>query len=204
MMLTERDLQIADALTIRVQLLDFRQLAMIWWERNETSARRRLATLVTAGVLERTIANASRTGSGCVLAWTPGDRTPDFRELGERLRGRWRMPAKPVELFSATPFTANLFGSDIGRFTSIEERNRQLRLSQAFVNCATTRRIEVPQWHLRSHGNREESGHGRPDVVISDSLGKSVHAIGMASTSCRRMEELHAFCVGQELPYELW
>lgn len=204
MMLIERDLQIADVLACRVRVMEFRQIAAVWWDGNETATRRRLTALVNAGVIDRTVANVCPRGNRPRFTWSAGDRTPDIDSLREHTRRQWLKPTRPCELFSASKLTANLFGQDAAHFSAIDDRNRQLLLSDAFVNCTTTRSMEASHWHTSSTENMEESGQGRPDVLIAENANHPARAIATLSGSPRRLEELHSFCADQELPYELW
>ena len=204
MMMTERDLQIAEALSLRVQLMDLQQIASVWWSEDLNAAQRRLTTLVTAGLIDRTMANVCPRTIDCRLSWTAGDRTPDFEQVREQTRGRWQRPAQPTELFSASAVTLNLHGIERSHHTTIDERNRQMLLSDVFVASMTTRSMEASHWHIQSRCNMEESGQGRPDVLVTDTSGQPVRAISTVPRLVRRMEELHSYCVPRELPYELW
>lgn len=204
MMMTERDLQIAEALSLRVVLMDLQQIASVWWNEDHNAARRRLTTLVTARVIDRTMANVCPRPTDCRLSWVAGDRTPDFEQVREESKGRWQRPAQPTELFSASARTLNLHGTERSHHTTIDERNRQMLLSDVFVVSTTTRSMDASHWHIQSRRNMEESGQGRPDVLVTDVSGSPIRAISTVSGSRRRMEEVHSFCVERELPYEIW
>ena len=204
MMLTDRDLQIVDVLTGRLGILDFEHLSEVWWNGDERSARRRLQTLVKGVVIEKRVVNVCPRRREPYLQWIVGDRMPDFEQVRAATRGRWEIPTQSVEVFSASAHTANLFGSDPDDVPDFYDRNRALLLGDAFTAWSTARSMKSSRWLSEIPGDMEESGHGRPDVLIADDRGNPFHAIGLVSGSTQRMEEVHSFCSSREVPYELW
>lgn len=140
--LTHRDLDILETLTRRLRLLAIAQVQRVWWPTHMSCrvARRRMRQLAVAGLVCRTIVNAHPLlpVEGPLGVWQPGDGEPEDREpnahrISRQDRDRWRQSSGPIEVFTATRRTANLFGSTAGRLPPMLHRDHDLLLAQVFT-----------------------------------------------------------------------
>lgn len=93
--LSARDLEVLLALLHKVRVLSMRQLTDHWWNSEPANARRRLAMLVDADLLQKVKLSARNlpTLFEPVVEWHPQERVPDFGAVSYRLKSRWKQRA---------------------------------------------------------------------------------------------------------------
>ncbi len=205
---TTRDLDIVATLTRRVRMLSFGQIARIWWAHSCSSrtARDRLRLLVAGGLLVRTILNVRLVRVERPLsAWRPGQEEPNSDRVSAKARGRWQMPARPLEAFTASKLAGNLFGSSAGRVPDVVHRDHDLLLGEVFVLYRTDRPQEASCWlgenALPKAGFRVKD----PDAFLMRHDGRPWRVVESAgSYSSAQIESFHEHCREYDLPYELW
>ena len=207
--LTERDLDILETLTRRVRLLAIEQVQRVWWpaHANRRIVRRRMRQLAAAGFVSRTIVNAHPLlpVEQPLGVWRPSDKEPDARRISRQARDRWRQSAEPIEVFTATHRTANLFGSSAGRLPTMLHRDHDLLLAQVFAFYRIHRPAEGRRWlgedALPKAGYRIKD----PDAFLIDSAGRPSHVIeSTGHYATAQIVSFHAYCVEYDLAYELW
>lgn len=212
--LTHRDLDILETLTRRLRLLAIAQVQRVWWPTHMSCrvARRRMRQLAVAGLVCRTIVNAHPLlpVEGPLGVWQPGDGEPEDREpnahrISRQDRDRWRQSSGPIEVFTATRRTANLFGSTAGRLPPMLHRDHDLLLAQVFTFYRTFRPEEARRWlgedALPKAGYRIKD----PDAFLVGVGGRPSRVIESAGRYApAQITSFHAYCVEYDLAYELW
>ena len=207
--LTHRDLDLLDALTLRVRLLTLRQVTELWWPtgENQRCARRRLDALAEAQLVEihRVNAHPLLPVTSPLFAWQPGDAEPDSEELAEKCQKRWNRPALPMTVCVAAPLAANLMGSTARGVPHRDHRNHDLRLASVYVayrqQCPQLAALWIGEHGLPKAGYRIRD----PDAFIRRDDGKLLRVIESAGRyDVSQVQNFHDHCEANELPYELW
>jgi hypothetical protein len=209
MILTKRDLDFVQTLTICVPILAIAHIMAIWWPQtsNQRTVRRRLAMLRHFGWIEQYTVNAHRPRpvTQPMFTWRPGTAEPDAGYLADQSKSHWSQPAHPTEVFVASRLAACLCGSTARRLPPVEHCDHDLRLASVYAHY----RQEFPQlaamW-LGQHA-RPKAGYQikDPDVLLRDDKGLVVRVIqAIGRSSAAQIERFHEHCVENNLPYELW
>ena len=205
---TERDLQIAEALTRRLRILSVDQVARIWWPGagGQRVARRRLRKLAEAGLIERRVVNVGVIPQQTtpLVCWVPGDAEPNVREVANQAKARWGRGAVPQEVVSATRLAANLFGSSVAGLPPVHHRDHDLLLGEVYVIYHTTKPAEAACWC--GHDGRSVARElPRTDVLLIDAKLNVIRAVESAGRiGPREIVAFHERCFHAALPYELW
>ena len=207
--LTERDLDLLDALTLRVRLLTLRQVTELWWPtgENQRCARRRLECLEVAQLIEihRVNAHPLLPVTSPLFAWAPGDAEPDCEQLAARCSQRWSQPAVPMTVCVAAPLAANLMGSTACGLPHRDHWNHDLRLASVYTAYRLQRPKLATMW-IGEHG-LPKAGHRikDPDAFLRHKNGQNVRVIESAGRySESQVQSFHDHCEAHDLPYELW
>jgi len=206
---TERDLDILETLALRVRLLSLEQITRIWWPAagSPRPVRRRLRRLVAGRLVHRVVANVHPPIdiSQPLTSWRPGMPRPDLARLAQPIRDRWQLPAVPTELFHATRVAANLFAGHAWRLPPVGQRDHQLLLGQVYLHYRRAHPQEARSWLAADAcGSAAGNHHPRPDAVLRGPAGtlRAIESTGRHSVD--RLARLHAYCLHEQLPYELW
>ena len=207
--LTDRDLDLLDALTLRVRLLTLRQLTELWWPNgnNQRCARHRLECLEAARLVEihRVNAHPLLPVARPLFEWRPGDAEPDCEHVAACCRDRWNRPAVPMTVCVATSLAANLFGSTARGVPHRDHRNHDLRLASIYVAYRLQRPQLAALW-IGEHG-LAKAGHRikDPDAFLRHDNGQVFRVIESAGRYGEaQVQSFHDHCEANDLPYELW
>jgi len=211
-MLTERDREIVGMLCCRVRIVSLSQVANHWWSEAKQgleNARRRLSTLVDAGLLkhEHVMARPLPQLSAPVLSWKPGDSDPAFGSVAWQLQSRWKKEPRKTRVYFATTRAANLFGGRAaGRIKQEFQATHDLGVCEMYLQL----RDQQPEKALRWIGEDAVAPHRRgqklPDAIIAhaaDERPQLVLEFGGAYDK-DRLIDFHADNEERELPYEIW
>ncbi len=207
--LTPRDLDVLDALTLRVRMLTLRQVAEIWWPngRNVRRARIRLDFLVAAKLIEihRVNAHPPLPVAQPLLVWEPSTAPPNFEQLAAICHSRWRKPSVPVSICVASTVAANAQGSASGGLPRGQRRNHDLRIASVY---SSYRRLQphLTGFWIGNHSFHTESAPFKtPDAVLQHPLGQLIRVINsIGRSSVEQIHRFHVQCETHQLPYELW
>ena len=207
--LTNRDLDVLDALTLRVRLLTLRQVTELWWPNgeNQRCARRRLECLEAAKLIEihRVNAHPLLPVKSALFTWQPGDAEPNCEQLAESCRERWNKPAVPMTVCVASSLAANLYGSTAYGVPHRDHRNHDLRLASVYAAYRRQRPQLAALW-VGEHG-LPKAGHRvkDPDAFLRSKGGRVIRVIESAGRySEPQVQSFHEHCEANSLPYELW
>lgn len=206
-LLTHRDDEILDALTLRVRCLTLSQLAETWWRGSEPNARRRLRRLEADGLLERMRVNVHPliAFSEPECAWHPRTPGPDFGAIAYRLQSRWRDAPTPTTIYIATKRAANQFGGFGGRLRHRTQVTHDLHLAGVFLHHRERAPDVVPRWLGEETYREDREGEKLPDAMIVDANGEPELVIEFGgSYDAARVQDFHEDCETRGLPYELW
>ena len=209
-MWTERDIDIVRTLAVKVRVLTLDQVAMGWWESTKRAtfhARRRLAKLVSANLLQRYRINVHPLldATEPLYSWSPSSEAPDAAALSERAQSRWTEPATPTNVYTASPLAANLFASYARRLLRPSEWDHDLLLAQVYVHYVKTDPNLARHWS--GEDTRVKAGHRikDPDVFVYDDDDRICLVVESAGRyTVTQIAAFHEHCVKYDLPYELW
>ncbi len=208
---TERDLQILEALALKVRMLTVKQVGRTWWHESSpkqqlANARNRLRHLQRAGLVARYVINSHPLLelSEPVRSWGPRDRTPDFHAAARQLQCRWREAAQPLILFTATRKTSNLFGGFPVRLKSLQGTH-DVHLSQVYVFYQQTQPYFASRWLGEDALKRAGYGVKEPDAFVMGEAGTVARVVEFGGKyAANRVRDFHEHCEARDLPYELW
>jgi hypothetical protein len=211
MQLTERDSALVRALTSKIRLLTFGQIAANFWPAGESgklNARRRLAELESRELIEKTrvVFHPLLEMTRPVVAWKPGDRKPDTAAVSTRLITRW-----PDELTEATAFIAgrkaiSLFGSKaLGKIKNRYQVTHDLHVSEVYLFFHRTNPRLAAAWVGEEILAPSRKDQKLPDAILHDEKGRPRLVIEFGGKYPeRRVTAFHDDCEARGLPYELW
>lgn len=212
LLLTSRDGELLDALSLRVRMLTLAQIARTWWSDSEypqLAAHERLDRLVHAGWLYRTRGRAHCLAPFAAphVVWSAGHWIPEFGPIAWRLRQRWSGPAVPVTIYLATARTARRFGGRRrDRIARPFQIAHDLGTAEMFLAVRRHRPELMHRWIDEDRLAPYRRGQKLPDAVIAARPGADIELVLEfgAGYSKRRLAAFHADNESRGLPYEIW
>ena len=207
---TPRDLEILEALTLKVRIFTLRQIASAWWNEGKhqlANARRRLTVLSSAGLLDRYVINAHPLIPlpRPVSTWLPGDEHPDVQAISWKLQRRWTKPSQPTTTFVATKKSANLFASYAGTPPSVLQVSHDLHQSAVYLSYRRQDPELAQRWLGEDALTKAGYGVKDPDAYLLDDDGSPFRVVEFGGKyDARRVRDFHDHCEERSLAYELW
>lgn len=209
--LTERDIQILEALTLRIRAFSTDQLGRTWWSSTAApgqNARKRMLQLAEIGLAEgyHILAHPELVLDAPACSWQPGLPTPDFGALSYRVQSRWTESPVQTAVFGATRKAGNKFGGGGGRRPKAVETTHDLHMSQVFLYYQKHHPERARNWQSEFEIDRRRTKkHGQklPDAMIISEDEKHVVDFGGAYSK-KKLESLHLWCERNQLSYEIW
>lgn len=207
--LTQRDTELLEALTLRIRVLSVEQISRSWWQSSATSetASRRIRQLVDGGYLSRLslMAHPETPVTEAVCVWRQHEQIPDFGAVAWQLNSRWPDPLVNTDCVIATRFAGRFFGGYGGRKPRRAETTHDLHLSAVFLQMRTNQPERAVTWSSEEE-RKKDAGHGEklPDAIVSDGDRRTAIELGGKSYDREKLADFHAFCVEQNLDYEIW
>jgi hypothetical protein len=205
--LTARDLEVLETLATRIRVLTIGQVAGHWFGGSWTVAQRRMASLRRAGLLHL-FTMQSRPPLSLrepMFAWEPSAATPDFHALSYACCVRWNQPTTPTQLVVASPAGCVRFACKPTRQPRRSEVSHDVTLGGVYLAILKSLPEIAQTW--QSEGTLRSGGFGDrqklPDAMVLRECRLTVVELG-GTYPAQRLEELHRFCAGRRLPYELW
>jgi hypothetical protein len=203
--LTDTDLLLLDALTLRVRVADEGQLAAAGGD----GTSRRLARLRERGLLQRgTIAVRRPAVESPLWTWTPGNPAPPAGRLAWRLQKRWKgISPQVVTVWWGTVQAARLMGGVGGRLRQPLQVAHDLGVADIYFQRWTAG-SQDREWIGEDHYRREfrpRRGEKVADAVELDSSGEIARVIEFGGAyPARRVREFHRYWSRRQIPYEVW
>lgn len=208
--LSLRDRQLLETLTLRIRLVSVAQAARSFWGHTtapEDNARRRIAALREAGyVSQLTILSHPELELAVpVLTWQPGVPPPDFGTIAYHLKSRWTERPNPTSVVIATTASANWLGGWGGRHPRPSEGTHDLHVAAVFLRMLRDAPARARLWQSEAQllASRRRRGGRLPDAMIVGPREKIVIEFGGAYSK-RKLAEFHNHCATRRLPYEVW
>lgn len=207
---THRDLDILEALAVKIRMLTIAQVAELWWPEGRyqfANARRRMIRLARAKLVLRYQVNVHPRIplSGPVVDWKPGDELPEFAAVSTRLKNRWSLPAEPTTVFLASKRSANLFGTYAGPLKDPVQATHDVHLSDIFLWYRQHKPWFCGAWVGEDALKKAGTGVKDPDAFLLRPDGRISRVIDFGGKySSARVREFHNHCARRDLPYELW
>ena len=197
------------ALTQKVRVLGFRQIATQWFQGDPANARRRLRQLVAVGLVVRAtvVARPLPVLLKPVATWQPGESAPDAGIISHRLKARWRnRPARSCRAVLATAHAAQLVGGRAsGELTRETQATHDLGVAAVYSHFARTNTARAAVWRSEDAMAHTRRGEKCPDAFLVDAQGDVTSVIEFGgSYDAVRVQAFHTDCAERQLPYEIW
>ena len=208
--LTNRDKELIEALTLRVHLMTLDQAVENWWpptSRAKTTAQSRFRKLESAGWLTRKRVNIHPMLplKKPVVVWSPGDAEEDFGPVAYRLQKRWTQSLKLTTVLLASRKAANHFGGFGGKFKHRTQLTHDVHLAEVYLRYLRADGSIAKRWQGEEIAEKDDPADKLPDATIVDVDGVANLIVEFGgSYDRRRVEKFHRFCERKSLPYELW
>lgn len=208
--LTDRDRDVIETLTHRVRVLTLEQIARTWFSDGShprSNASRRMQVLERADQLARStiMARPQLTMDAPVLRWFPGQAAPAFEKLAYGLVSRWTLPATPTTIFIATRSAGIRSGGFGGRRPRRSEATHDVCLAGVYLRLLEIEPLVAQTWVAETKLRHRGFGDNAmlPDAIVERGGRQLVIEFGGAY-SAAKLKLFHEFCMGRNLPYELW
>ena len=206
--LTERDVVVLQALSLKVRLFGLRQIADAIWFGHVANARRRMRRLVTAGLVYRQITPAQPLPelTGPVFEWQPGDREPNAGQISFRLKNRWKYQAlRQTVVYLATENTVEHFGGRPHHHQISTQVTHDLGVAAVWLWFHLYAPHLAAAWRGEDLIAPERRGETLPDAVL---IGRDLQPAMMiefgGSYGPKRIEEFHDAAAMRAFPYQIW
>lgn len=209
--LSPRDNEILDALTIRVRLFSVAQVARTWWSETadpEANARERLKLLDRAGLIHRftLMSRPELPLEAPVVVWEPGQEAPDLGAASYTLQSRFCAALEKTPCVIATARTAAKFGGHGGRFPKNAEQTHDVHVAAMFLRYRSLKPDLMKYWISEEVIKRTRpkiKGEKLPDAMIRTEDYERVIEFG-GEYDKEKLLAFHDYCAGRALPYEIW
>ena len=127
-----------------------------------------------------------------------------YDQMAQRLKERWRRPAKPTIVLVASRRACNLFGSTAGRLPDLCHRNHDALLGEVFVRYMNSAPKLAHQWRGEHIFPKAGFCIKDPDAFLfrDQSPYRIVESGG--SYNARQLESLVDYASEHELELEVW
>lgn len=210
-MRTARDHQIVAALVQKFRIATADQIARAWWPSSAAAismASRRLRKLQKLGWIDSTtlFARPLLSLSGPFISWSPGKDAPPFQAISNRLRERWRMPARSVRVFNASRIAnQHLVGKDRRAIKNFCQASHDLHVTEVFLHYLHHRPELADKWRGEDDIAGLRHHQVLPDAMLMDDCGEPICAVEFGgSYTAERLRDFHDDCFERQLPYEVW
>lgn len=206
--LTERDVVVLQALSLKVRLFSLRQIADVFWCWHVANARRRLRRLIAAGLVRRDVAPAQPLPemTGPVFAWQPGDGPPNAEQISFRLKTRWKYRAlRPTVVYLPTESTVEHFGGRPHHHQISTQVTHDLGVAAIWLRLHLDAPPLAKAWRGEDLIARERRGETLPDALLvgSDQEPAALIEFG-GSYGPTRTAELCDDAAMRNLPCQIW
>ena len=209
LILKDRDRELLAALVQKVRLLSQKQIAEHWWQGETPNARRRLKSLVEAGLLKRLTVSARTLPpiTAPLVTWQLSEVEPDFGPIAFQLQSRWaRRAVRPTTTYIASEKASQLFGGRArGELKHPLQATHDLGVAAVWLALAEL----APKWANAWQGEDlhavSRRGEKLPDAFIVNSAQETVCVIEFGGAyDTARLLAFHRDCEVRAIPYQIW
>jgi hypothetical protein len=208
--LTERDRCLLDALSRRVRILSFDQVADAFWSGSPNRrelCRRRILQLADAGYVQPEVVFARSILDllSPVAVWSPDSEEPQFGALSYQLARRWTEPVRSIRTVYATSCGAGAVGGVAGRAPRRSETTHDLHLAQVYLKLLREQPERAASWESEALTLQRDGGvrgEKRPDAILR--LRPHVAIEFGGAYSAKKLRAFHEHCREHGLAYEIW
>ena len=207
--LTSRDLEIVEALALKVRLFNQRQVAENWWVGDLANTRRGLRRLESVGLLARATVSARSLPElkSPLASWSPGETPFDFAAMGYRCQLRWKnRRVHPCTVWIATQRAAQAYGGvRRGEVTQPLQATHDLGVAAVWLRLREVAPAWAEAWHGEDLMASTRRGEKLPDAFVLDEDGNTKWVIEFAgSYDAERVQAFHNDCASRNISYQLW
>ncbi len=209
---TNRDLDMAHALCHCVRYFSLRQIREFWWENCSEGARgteARIRKLVESDWLGRAtvVARPIPRLKAPIYCWKPGEPDPSFGKAAWKAQSRWILPARSTTvIYAGRKATHNFLGTRPRKVRQIFQVTHDLGLAEVYLLTRRQRPELAGLWVGEGKHRFKKPRMKNADAYIfeSDTWPPKLVVEFAGCYPKKRIEQFHAFCVKQDLSYELW
>ena len=208
-LLCDRDREMLVALTQKVRVFGFRQIAEHWFDGDRANTRRRLRILTAAGLVARAavLARPLPVLLTPVATWKPGEVVPEMGVISHRLQSRWRKrPTRSCRAILATPQAAQLLGCHAsGELTRPTQACHDLGVAAVWLHYDRTDPDRAAAWRGEDVLAHTRRGEKCPDAFLVDAQGRVQSVVEFGGDyGPERVRAFQLDCADRQLPYEIW
>ena len=205
-MITERDQEILEALSLRTPVLSMEQIGRTWFSEGTAVARKRMTFLAESNWLKiaTVAAHPILKLAAPVFTWKPGEQLPDPRRISRDLQSRWTRPLRPTAVCVPTRRTLSAFGGKARRLAAAQATH-DLHVAEVFLRYRTS----VPDKAARWTGEGVLASRGRntklPDAIIAGTSDEPPLVVEFGGAyPAARVDGILEHCLAENLPLEIW
>ncbi len=206
--LRNRDLQLLEALALRVRLIGQRQAADAFWSGHLANTRRRLQQLSATGMLTRHVVNAQPLPEVIdpIVRWQPGQPIPNADRTAFQLQSRWRFRSlRPTVVYFPTERTITEFEGRPRSQTLLTQITHDLGVTAVWLRYAQQNSTLTSLWVGEDILAPSRVDQKLPDAALVDQHGEPTLLIEFGgSYGAARVADFHDDAAARGLPYHLW
>lgn len=173
-----------------------------------TNGRRQLRWLCASELLEAFAIHGKPVRRVSLLyEWAPGEPEPNFAWLSQVSKERWRVPIRPMRIYTATVRARNIFGAQARqRVHSLGGLSHDAAVSLIYLHMLRSTPETANRW--RSEDERllgESFGQAQADACLVGDDGQPHTAVEFAGEyEPSRFEHFHNTFAAREIKYQIW
>ena len=192
-------------------MLSLPQIARTWFAATAQplrAARKAVALLQRVGLVavETFVVHPELALPAPLVTWEPGLDAPNLGALAYRLESRWPLAPLPTAMVIATRQAAARFAGYGGRHSRRSEASHDQSLAGLYLKMRAQSPDRARAWLPESALHAQGWGRKQPlpDALLRFPDAQELVIEFAGSYPRHRLERLHAFCFGRDLPYEIW
>ena len=208
-LLCRRDQLLIQTLAIKLRLMSLQQIANTFFGGQIANASRRLKTLEHGRYMlrHRTVVRHLPAPKEPLVAWTPGQDTPQFTKTVYMLGRRWiGRPTRLTSLYLVGPRASAALGlKPHQRLPHVLQASHDLGLAATYLHFLENRPELAMHWVGENSMNTNPREGQVPDAIIANTDQTLSMAIEFGGQyTAKRLHRFHNHCKKRRLTYELW
>ncbi len=202
-----RDLELLEALALRVRVVGQRQIAEALWGSHLANARRRLSRLTQEGLLSKqaVLARPLPELFEPVVRWQPGQQAPHSESIAFQLQSRWKYRClRSTVVYFPTAQTITWFGGH-QKAQPVSQITHDLGVTAVWLRFHLCSPALADRWTGEGVLAASRIGQKLPDAALLDNNGEPEILIEFGGAyAASRVAEFHNDAAARGLPYQIW